>query len=99
MAGHRAGHLHRHSAATDHRVPVMTVGGDLRRVNGSVRWYNEVLSLTQTNALVYFLASGGAGGVSIFQVSRTKCHLPSFFCITESHLPVSTTTPFTSTFM
>ena len=60
---------------------------------------HEALSLTRTNAPVYFLASGGTGGVSIFQVSRINCHLPSFLCITESHLPVSTTVPFTSTFM
>lgn len=57
----------------------------------------EALSLTHTNAPVYFLTSGGADGVSIFQVSRTNCHLPSFLRITESHLPVSTTVPLTIT--
>jgi hypothetical protein len=59
----------------------------------------EALPLTHTNAPVHFLASGGAGGVSIFQVSRTNCHLPSFLRNTESHLPVSTTVPFTITLM
>jgi hypothetical protein len=70
--------------------------GDLQRLLAKKSFVRGPF-VDATNASVYFLASSGAGGVSIFQVSRNNCHLPSFLRITESHLPVSTTVPFTIT--